>query len=80
MTTETNRRPPGTRWCKTGIALALVAAVLTAIGLAGGRTGSANRDRHEAHDQGGNEDAPLHKTTSGSSPCTGPSGPGAAQQ
>ncbi len=39
MTTETNRRPPGTRWCNTGIALALVAAVLTAIGLAGGRTG-----------------------------------------
>lgn len=40
MTTESNKRPLGTRWCKTGIVLALIAAVLTVIGLAGGRTGA----------------------------------------
>lgn len=39
MNTESGKRPLGTRWCKTGIFLAIVAAVLTVIGLAGGRTG-----------------------------------------
>lgn len=40
MNTESGKRPLGTRWCKTGIFLAIVAAVLTVVGLAGGRTGT----------------------------------------
>jgi len=39
MNTEPGKRPLGTRWCKTGIFLAIAAAVLTLIGLGGGRTG-----------------------------------------
>ena len=40
MTTDPGERPLGTRWCKIGIFLAIVAAVLTVIGLGGGRTGT----------------------------------------
>ncbi|MFQ5634043.1 MAG: DUF1499 domain-containing protein [Gammaproteobacteria bacterium] len=34
------KRPLGTRWCKTGITLAVIAAVLTLAGIGGGRTGT----------------------------------------
>lgn len=39
MSTDSNKRPLGTRWCQIGIFLAAAAAVLTVIGLGGGRTG-----------------------------------------
>ena len=39
MNDEIGKRPLGTRWCKTGIFLAAAAAVLTVVGLGGGRTG-----------------------------------------
>lgn len=40
MNTDTNKRPLGTRWCQIGIFLAIIAAVLTCIGIGGGRTGA----------------------------------------
>ena len=39
MNDISEKRPLGTRWCKTGIFLAAAAAILTVIGLGGGRTG-----------------------------------------
>lgn len=40
MSTAISKRPLGTRWCQTGIILAIVAMILTVAGLAGGRTGA----------------------------------------
>jgi len=39
MNAAAEKRPLGTRWCKTGIALAVIAVILTIVGLGGGRTG-----------------------------------------
>ncbi|MBT8442834.1 MAG: DUF1499 domain-containing protein [Gammaproteobacteria bacterium] len=39
MTAASEKRPLGTRWCKTGIALAVIAVILAIVGLGGGRTG-----------------------------------------
>jgi hypothetical protein len=40
MNTASEKRPLGTRWCKTGITLAMIAAVSIVIGLGGGMTGA----------------------------------------
>jgi len=40
MNTASEKRPLGTRWCKTGIVLAVLAMILTVIGLGGGVTGT----------------------------------------
>ena len=39
MNEAEQKRPLGTRWCKTGIALAIVGALLVVVGLGGGRSG-----------------------------------------
>lgn len=39
MNTDTPKRPLGTRWCRVGIWLGIIAAVATIVGILGGRTG-----------------------------------------
>ena len=40
MNAASEKRPLGTRWCKTGIVLAILAMILTVSGLGGGVTGA----------------------------------------